>query len=518
VKPGARSEPSHSIQQGAPGLVPPRIAVIGGGITGLAAAYEIAKCRPDAQLHLIEPKGRLGGNIETITREGYLLDGGPDSFLRTKPEGTKLCEELGLGHELMAPVSTGSKFYIGNRGKLVPMPAGMALAVPTRLGPLLETKLISFFGKLRILGDLFIEKNARGSGVEDETVAAFLERHFGREVTDHLAGPLLGGIFAGDIEELSIKSTFPQLVDLEKREGSLIRALFTAERARAKKALGETLRSSDDPYDPIELFALVRWLRRENPVSGHLSPFQSLKSGMGGLIAALTGRLSNAQIKLERSVVSLSHTQNQWTVVLDGNEAHRYDGVLLCVPSHVAARIVSTLPAARLSHTLNEIPYVSTATVFFALDREPKQQKLDASGFIVPRVEGRLLASTWVSSKWAGRAPEGGALLRVFLGGAREPNLVENSSDSELEQIGKDELERYMGRLDDVTRFTQVFRWVRSNPQPIKGHAARLAAIDAEVAHLPGLALASSAYDGVGIPDCIRQGRAAAGRVLASLG
>lgn len=499
----------------------PRIVVIGGGVTGLAAAYEVTKRRPDAELCVIESKARLGGNIETIHRDGFLLDGGPDSFLRTKPEGTRLCQELGLGEQLISPLATGSKFYIGSGGKLVPMPAGMALAVPTRLGPLLETRLISFFGKLRILGDLFIEKNSRARGHasagDDETVASFLERHFGREVTAHLAGPLLGGIFAGDIEELSIGSTFPQLVELEKKQGSLIRALFAAERARAKQALEPSLRFSGDPYDPLELLALFRWLRRESPASGHLSPFQSLTLGMGGLIEALEKRLQRADIKLGCAVRSLAREGAGYSLTLDDGSKMTCDGVLLCTPAHVASRLVGTLPTGSLSQTLERIPYVSTATVFFALEREPKGHVLDAAGFIVPRAEGRLLASTWVSSKWPGRAPEGAALLRVFLGGAREPALVENATDSELLQIATEELERYLGNLADVTRFTQVFRWVRSNPQPTRGHAARLKAIDAAVGLLPALGLASSAYDGVGIPDCIRQGRAAAERVLEQL-
>ncbi|MGC4065628.1 MAG: protoporphyrinogen oxidase [Polyangiaceae bacterium] len=229
------------------GHCPRRISVIGGGITGLAATYELRRRRPDLEVLLFESKSTVGGNVDTVEADGFLLDGGPDSFLRTKPEAAKLCEELGLGSELIAPLPSAHRVFIGHGQRLVQLPAGMALAVPTRIRPLLETPLVSFAGKLRILGDLFIDENGqRGS---DETVASFLERHFGREVTHRLAGPLLGGIFAGDIEELSVRSTFPQLVELEKRQGSLIRALFAAERARVAKARGITESRPEDPFE-----------------------------------------------------------------------------------------------------------------------------------------------------------------------------------------------------------------------------------------------------------------------------
>jgi oxygen-dependent protoporphyrinogen oxidase len=483
-------------------------------MTGIAAAYEIASSRPDIQLTLLESRTRLGGNVQTIHRDGFLLDGGPDSFIRTKVDTANLCEELGLGGQLIGPEPLASRVYIGKHGKLLPLPAGMALAVPTRLRPLLETRLVSFWGKLRILGDLFIEKDVPRSDASDETVAAFLERHFGREVTSHLAGPLLGGIFAGDIEELSIHSTFPQLVALEQQQGSLIRALFAAERLRAAQAQGEPVPRNDDLFDPVELFSLYRWLRR-TPPSTVASPFQTLQTGMGTLIEQLERKLPPACLRLGRSVRSLARKASGYTLTLDGDERLECDAVLVCVPAHAAANLLSTLPNDALSNALRGIPYVSTATVFFALKEEPKQQPLDSAGFIVPRGEGRLLASTWLSTKWAGRAPAGNALIRVFLGGAREPNLVEASTDEELLTLAKDEIRRYLGPLDDITRFTQVFRWVRSNPQPTLGHAARLAVIDSAVKEgLPGLALAGSAYDGVGLGDCIRQGRAAARRVL----
>jgi oxygen-dependent protoporphyrinogen oxidase len=494
---------------------PKRIAVIGGGITGLATTYELRKRRPDLDVLLFESKPGLGGNVDTVHADGFLLDGGPDSFLRTKPEAAQLCEELGLGSELITPLPTAHRVFIGQGERLVPLPAGMALAVPTRLRPLLETPLVSFAGKLRILGDLFIDQN--GHRDTDETVAAFLERHFGREVTHRLAGPLLGGIFAGDIEELSVRSTFPQLVDLEKRQGSLIRALFAAERARVAKARGIAESRPEDPFDPVELFELFRWLRREGQALPP-SPFQSLKGGIGVLIRALADRIPPSALRLGQPITKIVSTGRGFSIHRDGDEPYDSDAVVLCTPAHASARILEGWGNHRMVDALASIPYVSTATVFFGLRRPPARQSLEGAGFIVPRGEGRMLASTWVSSKWSGRAPEGEALVRVFLGGAREPALVESATDLELERLAKEELERFIGPIDEELRMTRVFRWIRSNPQPVLGHADRLATLRDALRDTPTLALAGSAYDGVGLPDCIRQGRAAAQRVLDGLG
>ena len=232
----------------------PSVLVAGAGISGLSAAYALLRARPDVNLCVVEPRSRAGGNIWTIREQGYLIDAGPDSFLRTKTEAADLCRELGLGDQLIQPTPEGRQVLIAHEGRLVPMPAGMALAVPTRVGPMVRTPLLSWVGKLRVLGDLSVQ---RPSGeTSDETVANFLKRHFGPEATEHLAGPLLGGIFAGDIEELSILATFPQLVDLERRHGSLIRAFFAAERVRAahNKNAPKLGAAADDPLYLPELF------------------------------------------------------------------------------------------------------------------------------------------------------------------------------------------------------------------------------------------------------------------------
>ncbi len=276
----------------------PSVLVAGAGISGLSACYALLRERPDLKLCVVETRTRPGGNIWTLRQDGFVIDAGPDSFLRTKPEAANLCGELGLGDDLIVPSPEGRRVLIAHRGELTPMPAGMALAVPTRMGPLLKTPLLSLPGKARILGDLFVPRPSHAS--RDETVASFLNRHFGREATEQLAGPLLGGIFAGDIEELSILSTFPQLVELESRHGSLIRALFSAERARAVKANNKeearTGAALDDPLYPPDLIAFVKWLYRQGRQPE--SPFQSLRGGMGQLVDKLVARLPEECLRL----------------------------------------------------------------------------------------------------------------------------------------------------------------------------------------------------------------------------
>ena len=489
----------------------PSVLVAGAGISGLSACHALLGERPDLDLCVVESRERAGGNINTLRQDGYVIDAGPDSFLRTKPEAARLCTELGLGQELIAPSVEGRRVLIAHRGRLTPMPAGMALAVPTRFGPMLSTPLLSLAGKARILGDLFVQKPNHAP--RDETVASFLKRHFGSEATEHLAGPLLGGIFAGDIEELSILSTFPQLVELERKSGSLIRALFAAERARAAQAnqnqnhrLGAAL---DDPLYPPDLIAFVRWLYRQGQRPD--SPFQSLRGGMGQLVEKLVARLPPGSLQLGVSISRLQRgADGRWRAEFSNGTARDFDAVLLCLPAHAAAAVV---PDAALAEELAAVPYVSTATVFFALPTERLPRKLDASGYIVPRKEGRALASTWVSTKWEGRAPANGALIRVFLGGAREPELVARASEEELAALALAELERMIGPISKPD-FVKTFKHVRTNPQPVVGHSARLERIESRLAEMPGLQFSSSAFGGVGIPDCIRRAQAAARNVL----
>ncbi len=460
------------------------VVVVGAGITGLTAAYVLTNGEPRARVTLIERRDRVGGNIETVRCDGFLLDGGPDSFLSTKREGAELCRELGLGADLIVPRPEAKKVYMVHQGRLEPMPGGLALAIPTQIGPMLSTPLVSFPGKLRMLGDLVLPRRPTSS---DESIEDFIARRFGREAARRLAAPLLGGIYAGDIGELSILSTFPQLVEVEKKHRSLAKGLLALQLARSKQS-GAATKSSGPP-----------------------SPFMSLKGGMGDLVDALVQRLPPDTLECGRSVERVEPVGDSYRVLLDGDESLEADAVIFASPAHATAKMV---PDAQLAAELAAIPYISTATVFFAFPRAGLERPLDGVGFVAPKGEAEVIAGTWVSSKWDGRAPEDHVLVRAFLGGARAKVDVVNTSDEDLVDIAKRALEQLMGRLGTAS-LTRIFRYIDSNPQPIVGHGARVARIEARLRSLPGLYVIGAAYDGVGIPDCVRQARSAAARVRA---
>jgi protoporphyrinogen/coproporphyrinogen III oxidase len=477
-----------------------KVAVVGAGITGLSAAHYLRKKLPDAELVVLESRPRAGGNILTETQDGFVIDAGPDSFLRTKPAARRLCAELGLEPELIPPRAEARHVFVAHQGALLPMPGGMVLSVPTRLGPMIGTPLLSLPGKLRMLGDLLVPISPPN---RDESIADFVSRRFGAEAAERIASPLLGGIYAGDVRELSLRATFPQLLDLEQRFGSVILGLCAPSAklpAGVPRTFGERA---------ARIRAVLGWLRRDEGAPAE-SPFLSLRGGMGRLVERLQAELGPA-LRVAAPVRRIGWRQPGYEVVLDG-ESLLCDAVLLAAPAHVAAALV---PDGELSRELAAIRYTSTATVFFAFDRESVLHPLHGSGFVVPKGEGDLLAATWISSKWEGRAPEGSVLLRAFVGGSSGEELLARSDD-ELFAIVRFELERLLGPLGEPL-FSRLHRYERGNPLPEVGHPARLQRLSALLQKLPGLELAGAAYDGVGIPDCVRQAEAAADRIAQRL-
>jgi oxygen-dependent protoporphyrinogen oxidase len=472
------------------------VAIVGGGISGLSAAYEVSCRRPELSLRLYEASSRVGGCIRTERSDGYVIEAGPDSFLRTKPEARRLCEELGLDAELITVRPEARSAYLVQAGELERLPAGMVLAAPTRLGPLSRTRLLSFSGKLRALADLVIP--ARTSA-EDESIESFLTRRFGPELATRIGAPLLGGIYAGDIAELSVQATFPQLALLELRHRSVTYGLL-ASAAR---------RGSEGTRTGAPLGAL-RSLFRSNSEAAP-SPFLSLRGGLGTLTDRLEARIGQRSIVTGAGVIAIERDTDRF-VLSTVRGPVRARAVILTTPAPVAARL---LPAGRLSEELAGIRYGSTATIVFALDQHQVQRPLDASGFLVPPGEGRILAATWVSSKWEGRAPDGAVLIRAYVGGRHGEGDL-SRPDSELVELARAELERLSGPLG-TPRFTRLYRHERVRPQPAVGHRERLERVNAELSQLPGLCLAGAGYDGIGIPDCVRQARAAAERALRSM-
>jgi protoporphyrinogen/coproporphyrinogen III oxidase len=482
-----------------------RVLVAGGGITGLSAAYELRRSCPHVELTLVDPNPRLGGHIQTFQRGGFLIDAGPDSFLSTKLEGKRLCEELGLAEQLISPLPGAHRVFVAHKGRLVPLPAGMALAVPTRIGPMLTTPLLGVVDKLHVLSDLFVEPAS--SPHADETVAAFLTRHFGPGVTHRIAGPLLGGIFAGDIEELSIAATFPQLLAMEQEFGSLVRAVFARDQMRRLRA--EQNPSAFEPNDPLWLFSLLRWMRREAKTGP--SPFLTLRGGLATLIDALHAQARPDKLRLRTSLMKVqAGAQGGYQATLSDGTDLTVDAVIGAMPAYAAA---SWIGDEQLAEELREVCYLSTATAFFAYPKAALARPIEGAGFMVPLKEGRILGSTFVSAKWQGRAPDESVLLRVFLGGAREPELVLGSDDATLLAIAGSELSRLLGPLP-TPELAEVYRWPKANAQPTVGHLGRMDRIFGRLAQMPGVFLAGSGYRAAGIADCAAQGRAAARQVL----
>ena len=458
------------------------ILVVGGGVSGLSVAYFLQKA--GKKVRLVEAGPRLGGNIRTETREGFLYDVGPDSFLRTKPEAKALCEELGLTDELIAPREEGAQVFVAYRGKLEPMPEGLALGVPTRPGALLSTALLSGAGKLRAMKEPFV---APRTDEEEESIQEFCTRRLGREMGERIAAPLLSGVFAGDASRLSMQATFPQLVLLEKKYGSLYAGMTGGK--------------------PVLTSALESTFKKKPKAQ---SPFLSLKGGLGRLIEALSSALKADTVELNVGVTALRPGPNGITAQLSNGEQIAACHVVLAGPPWSSSTLLENVDSD-LSEELAGVRGCPTATVFFGLTESELQRPLAGSGFIVPQGEGDILAATWISSKWDGRAPQGSALVRAFVGGARTEGALD-ASDDELIEIARRELTRFMGDLGQP-RFSAVYRYERGTPQPEIGHGARLKRVEERVRHLGWLSLIGSGFSGVGIPDCVRQAQETAGRI-----
>lgn len=463
-----------------------RVVVIGGGITGLATAHALVtgaeKRGVAVEVTLLERSDRVGGSIRTIRRDGYTIDAGPDSWVASKPQATALAKDLGLESELMPTIEATRRVYIAWKGGLHPLPEGLVLAVPTQVMPMVKTPLFSLAGKARMGLEPLVPRREFGPD-DDESIGDFVTRRLGREMTERLAAPLLGGIFAGDATEISIRATFPQFVEMEKKHGSLVVAMRAA-----RKAMGA---SSGKPPP---------------------SAFLSLKGGVGTLVDALAKSLGD-RIRKGARVARISRADaGRWRVEVEGAEAIVADDVVVAAPSHAAVEALRGVDA-ELERELGAIQYASTATVFLAYERADVKHPLDAVGFLVPRPLGRpILAATWASSKWEHRAPEGGVLMRAFFGGAWGEELLAKS-DEELVETARGELGALMG-LEAKPLFSQVFRFVRASPQPKVGHLGRVARIRARLGALGGLHIAASGFDGVGIPDCVRQGNDVATAIL----
>jgi oxygen-dependent protoporphyrinogen oxidase len=446
------------------------VAVVGGGIAGLAAAYELQ--RRGLTVRVLEASARAGGVITTERFDGWVIDGGPDSLLVQKPAAVALCRELGLADRLIATRTPRTAFILRD-DRLHAIPEGSFLGFPLTVGALARSSLFSAGGKLRMACEVLMPRRA---GDEDESIGAFVRRRFGEEAVDYLAEPLLAGIHAGDVERLSMRALFPRLLEAERRAGSVVRAF-------------RALRVTPSPQ----------------------GAFVSLPGGTGELVDALTAALAPDSLALSACVSELRRAGTYIIESAAGRvEAH---AVILAVPAYVAGSLLRALDPS-LAALAEGVPYASTATVAFGYRRDQVAHPLQGTGFVVPRIEGSaLLAGTWVSSKWPGRAPADHVLLRGFLGGGRDPRRLD-ADDAELVETARDELSERLG-ITGAPLVTRLFRWTRQSPQYEVGHLERLAAIDRRLASVPGLFVTGSGFRAIGIPDCIADGRDTAAHAAA---
>jgi len=461
-----------------------KLVVVGGGITGLAAAYravEVARERGIAlELTLVEARERLGGTIATERTGGFLVEAGPDSFLSEKPWALALCQRLGVEDRLARTDDRYRKVFVWRAGRLHPLPDGFQLLAPTRLAPFLASGLFSSPGKLRMALDLVLPRGT----VDDESLGAFVRRRLGREALERVAQPLVAGIYTADPDDLSLAAALPRFVELERRERSIILGLWRASR-RAPQAGTSG----------------ARW-----------SLFVTFRDGMEELVVALAERLPPGAVLTKHRVVGLERRGDRWRVATAEGADLEADRVVVASEAHAAARMLRYVDPT-LATLLADIPYASSATVTLGYRRAEVPRPLEAFGFVVPRTEGRaLLACTFSSVKYPGRAPEGHVLLRGFVGGALNEAVLE-LDDATLVMRARDELRQAMGIMAAPV-LTRVFRWPKAMPQYHVGHLARVETIERLVRALPGLDLAGGAYRGVGTSDCVRSGEGAAERAL----
>lgn len=462
-----------------------QVVIIGGGIAGLATAYYLqTRGQANVRYTLLESAPVLGGKIVSAREKGFVIEGGPDSFITQKTNALELCRELGLASDLVGTNDAARKIFVWSRGKLHPMPEGVMLIIPTKLTPFLKSPLISWRGKLRMGMEVFVPTKRDNS---DESLANFVRRRLGAEALDKIAEPMIAGIYVADAESLSLQSTFPRFPDMEKKYGTLLGGILAQKRAAAQTR-GETTsrpggNSSSKPT---------------------VSMFMTLRHGVQELTEAMVAKCDARELRVRQRVVSVQQDGGAYSITMDDGAVLEADAVVFATPSYVTADLVRGMDS-ELAAQLAEIRYVSTATVSFGYRRADIAHPLSGFGFVVPRSEKRkILACTWSSTKFNDRAPDEHVLIRTFIGGAHNEALAEQEQAT-LIQAAREEL-RAMMAIDAEPVITRVYRWHKANPQYQVGHQARVAAIEQRAARHAGLYLVGSAYHGVGIPDCIADG------------
>ncbi len=467
-----------------------RIAVIGGGISGLAAAHRARELHPSADVVLFEASKHLGGVLQTETRDGFLIEHGADNFITTVPWAVDFCRRIGFAEELVPTNPSHRGAFVVRRGQLRRIPPGFIVMAPSRLLPVALTPILSPRGKLRMACERFVPR--RGSD-EDESLASFVTRRFGREMYERLAQPLVASIYAADAEKLSLAATMPRFLQMEREHGSLTRAMLRERKVRRDSADKES--------------GGVRY-----------SQFVAPRRGMSSLVRAIVEHLQNVRLLVDSPVEKLTPTSDQrWRLDIGGRKSRQMTchAVILATPSHHSARLLQAVDAL-LAANLARIEYGSSAIISCGFRREQIGHPLDSFGVVVPLVERRkILSASFSSVKYPGRAPDGSVLLRVFVGGACQSELLD-LTDAELLELAQRELADLLA-IEGQPVLQHVTRNSRSMPQYHVGHQSLVARIEAGAAKLPGFALASNALHGVGVPNCIHTGERAAEQLLSKL-
>jgi oxygen-dependent protoporphyrinogen oxidase len=466
-----------------------RIAIIGGGISGLTAAFALEAPRRAGAVDytLFESSPQLGGVLRTERTHDCIVEAGPDSFITEKPWAADLCRTLGLGDQLIGSNDADRKTYILVNGCLVPMPDGLMFMVPTKILPTGFSPLFSWATKLRMAQELFHPPRTADT---DESVASLVERHYGAEMVDRLADPLLSGIYGGEAASLSVRAVLPRFAEMERNHGSLGRAMLAT--------------------------------RKKMPRAAYQAPaptFTSLKKGMQQLVDNLINHLNPPSLLTSTTVHSVEPRTGGWSVGVYPKgrtdlKSDHFNALILAVPTHAAAQLLSN-SNPELSSELAAIAYTSSITIALGYGRDVRQALPPGFGFLVPRSEGKqLLAATFVHNKFPHRAPEDRALLRCFFAGSSAEKVWQLTDDAII-AIVRNELQQILG-LRATPLFARVYKWKSAMAQYAVGHLDRLDRIDRLRRQLPSLALAGNGYRGIGVPDCVRSGQDAAKRVLSS--
>lgn len=464
------------------------VVIIGGGITGLSAAYELKKSsNAPLRITVMEKGETFGGKIHTLKRDGFIIEKGPDSFLARKQPIIDLTRELGLEDQLTGTNPNAKKTYILSGGKLHRMPPGLMLGIPTQMVPFMRTGLLSMSGKARAALDLVLPKR---TSPEDESLGHFLERRLGTEVLAQIAEPLLAGIYAGNTYKLSLRATFPQFHAIEQKHRSLILGMM-----QNRKAGGEESRTL--------------------PEAARNTMFLTYKEGLETLVHGLLDALDDVRFLKRCSVSRVEKTEQGYRVIREDGAAEEADGVIVALPAYGISKVLGTeVPEVR---ELDRIDYVSVANVILAFESKDMIRQLDGSGFVVPRREGRFItACTWTSVKWLHAAPTGKVLLRCYVGRSGDDRWLHMTEDEVIRTVRKD-LKETMG-ITAEPLFTEMTKLTRSMPQYPVGHLELIRRVrEALSERMPGVLVTGAAFEGVGLPDCIRQGREAARHMAAQL-